>query len=286
MAVKSNRFLNWMIVAVVILLATLPVMVDQFRLEAARWHLAAAANAAGADQGEVVETRLEAASKWVPEIEQLRDYWLFRIKQAIDESPEELVAMVEEAIAKDAGNIMLGIWAADELYARAEFAVAVEVLESSLPPEARASSFQLNQLAYMRALAGIELDIALEDINRALEVYPDSDAMRDTRAWVLFQMGRPQEALEDANFAVESISSSTDSPSWSEWLLRKLEGKRLPTSPDNTLTRREAGNYLWAQGALYYHRARILETLGRTDAAERDYQWLRQRSLPTDGRIY
>jgi hypothetical protein len=52
------------------------------------------------------------------------------------------------------------------------------------------------------------------------------------------------------------------------------------------LTRREAGEILWGQGAVHYHRAKILEALGRTAEAEQEFQWLRDRKLPTDDRLF
>jgi tetratricopeptide (TPR) repeat protein len=204
--------------------------------------------------------------------------------------PGDVSGVIQQAIARNPANYTLGlIYASNQLFESALFAEAVEVMEVSCVGSLRKNPGLLNQLAYFRALASIELDIALRDINEALSSMPDNDALRDTRAWVLFQMGKPLEALPDANFAVESISRPRGegfAEQFLRWLEQILIGRPEPRSSDQVLTRREAGIELWGMGALYFHRARILEALGRVEQAEADFQWLRDHRLPTDSRLY
>jgi tetratricopeptide (TPR) repeat protein len=288
---------NWGIVAATVLLATLPVVGKQYRKEMARWYLAAATNSV-ANNPQDVDGYLQRAQQSVPDIHTLRDYWLFSVKRSIQETPEQTVDVVRQAIQQNGQNWGIGIYAGDVLYNQGDFKAAVDVLELAYDGPLRHNTMALNQLAYFRSLAAIDLDEALEDIEIALGLDPDNAAYRDTRAWVLFQMGKPLEALSDANFAIEALAPADEEPadgvssdwfSWNDWLAwldDSLAGRPEPRAQDRILSRREAGEELWGQGALYYHRARILEALGRIDEAEADYQWLRDHSLPTDDRIY
>ena len=53
----------------------------------------------------------------------------------------------------------------------------------------------LNYLGYMWAEHGKKLDDAFEWIQKALDLEPDSEAILDSMGWVLFQQGKPEEAL-------------------------------------------------------------------------------------------
>ncbi len=55
----------------------------------------------------------------------------------------------------------------------------------------------LNYLAYMWAELGINLETALEYVNRALAHEPENAAYIDTLGWIYFKMGRYDEALEE-----------------------------------------------------------------------------------------
>ncbi|WOD27544.1 tetratricopeptide repeat protein [Alloalcanivorax xenomutans] len=54
----------------------------------------------------------------------------------------------------------------------------------------------LNALGYTWADLGINLDQAHDMISQALEQEPDHPAILDSMGWVLFRLGRPQQALE------------------------------------------------------------------------------------------
>jgi tetratricopeptide (TPR) repeat protein len=61
----------------------------------------------------------------------------------------------------------------------------------------------LNHRAYIRALAGRDLEAALVDINRALAGSgAESAEFLDTRGYILHLLGRQQEAIDDLNAAV------------------------------------------------------------------------------------
>ncbi len=287
-SLKSRTFWNSLIVLCTIGLVVLPVTANLYQTEVARWYLADATNQLDHDSG-AGKSQLDSAAKWVEDITALRDYWLFKAKQAFVSDPESLPRVIKQAVERNISNYVVGDYYSNKLATQSRFAEAVDVLEASCPPALRQETIILNQLAYFRSLAAQELEIALADINKALESLPDNEAMRDTRAWVLFQMGRLDEALADANFVIESVENSSSSAGVVGvalgWLERNLAGPAEARSSDKILTQREAGP-LWTIGTLYYHRAKILEALGRSDEAEADYRWLRERSLPTDDRLF
>ena len=62
-----------------------------------------------------------------------------------------------------------------------------------------------NYLGYMWADKGVHLQESLELIQKALKLEPDNGAYLDSLGWVLFQMGRYQEALPPIQRAVEML---------------------------------------------------------------------------------
>ncbi|GAB4323119.1 MAG: tetratricopeptide repeat protein [Candidatus Zixiibacteriota bacterium] len=65
----------------------------------------------------------------------------------------------------------------------------------------------LNYLGYMYADSGIHLDEALELIERALNVDPTNAAYLDSYGWVLYRLGRLEEAEEQMRLALEQMDS-------------------------------------------------------------------------------
>ncbi len=276
---------TWLIVAGAIALVLMPVLSDLFTDEIARWHLAAATNALQTGREDYAE-QVERATNTTEDIGQLRDYWLYRTYLALEKDPESIPDLVREARSKNSKFASIGVYAAFKLEARSQFDVAVEALEAAFSDRDRKRPQNLNFLAYLRALAGIELDQALEDINQALEHYPEDAAFRDTRAWVLFQMGNPLDALEDAQFAVagtESMVSESPIMKMLSGLEDALSGRsNSEDPPDTPLPESKIDLMVWNVGVMRYHRARILEALGRSDEAEQDFEWLRKHRLPQD----
>ncbi len=283
---KPNRFLNWAIVLAVFALVATPVVLDRFRIELARWHLAAAANAVIVGNTSP-EAHLVRARTMVDDLESLRDYWLFRIKEALISAPQTAPEVLRQAVQADVKNAELTGYLAISLWEIDEFELQIEVLEFGRQYFRTVSTSTLNQLAYARALVSLDLHKALEDINAAIEVAPNKYEIRDTRGWILFKMGKPLEAIEDVDFAIKELEKSEG------WLSRAMTWleQSIPTSaadlpPDAVLTRQEAGETLWGKGALIYHRAKILDALGRADEAQADWQWLKDHNLPQDDRIF
>ena len=68
----------------------------------------------------------------------------------------------------------------------------------------------LNYLAYMWAESGQKLDNALEYVNRALEIVPNSAAYRDTLGWVFYKMKQYDKALIEVTKADELMGSDAE----------------------------------------------------------------------------
>ncbi|RMF37599.1 MAG: hypothetical protein D6753_17300 [Planctomycetota bacterium] len=285
---RNNRTLTILLVLAAVSIVIVPLMGGGIGPEIARWKLAAAANALDRQApAEEVQRLIEEARQWHPEIEKERDYWYVLIWEAIQQGDHALTAQrVLDARRASHRFARLGFYVAQDLARSGEYDMAIQVLEATIESRETTDPEWLNALAYWRALIAKDLDTALADINLALRERPDDPAFRDTRAWVLFQMGRPLEALEDANFAVETFEKlySPLLPLWDrldQWLPRMG-----PTvADDEPLSEAEADPRLWSWGVMRYHRARILEALGRMSEAEKDYEWLRENRLPTDDRL-
>ena len=127
---------------------------------------------------------------------------LINLHQALEEGKKAIPTDRDDA----ANAVMLSYALILDIYERTELreplleitdefiAFLNQYLKDPVPdgalPEAEINNF----LAYCYAQKGENLDEALTLIDDALEEYPESHAMIDTRAWVLYKMGRLEEA--------------------------------------------------------------------------------------------
>ncbi len=272
-------------------------------------------------------------------------YWDVRISQSLEEVSEaKAIETLQEAIEANPGNLELQRYLAEEfaliLDKREDFASTLEAYKLWYGEKHDRTVETLNALAYARALANVELDQALTDINEALGYRPEDPALRDTRAWVYYRMGRYEEAFADADFSVKAVERPSIVNWWEStlnWLQVKTEEAENkaaastsaePQSPENTspqvgnkaevstasdlvddrvtelntsdvappivmldppenyLTRSRTTALTWSIGVLHYHRAVILEKLGRSEEAEVDWKWLEENRLPPDDRLH
>lgn len=180
----------------------------------ARWMLAKAANEF--DRGNVEEAQklLEGAYAKSNEIVTDRDFWrqferieLSNEAGTAELSPtklwEEMIRRIESPSVR--ANAAFEI--STILSNRKQFQAAVNLLNEYLPPIAERKPVQNNQIAYMRALAGSDLEVALDEIERALKAQ-QNESFLDTKAWVLHGLGRNEEALEVIDEALKEIEST------------------------------------------------------------------------------
>ncbi len=128
-----------------------------------------------------------------------------------------------------------------------------------------------NTLAYARALANQNLQQGLKEVERALQMIqghnsPDPmqlSAYLDTRAFLLYRLGRHEEALADMQRALQLFRP------WRESFRRAIQKrKNLPQQARRTLLQ-ELDHHL---AVMVHHRGLILQALGRTDEAKADLE--------------
>lgn len=203
------------IVLAAISLPVVPVFMDYFGpATSARWMLAKAANEF--DRGNVEEAQklLEGAYAKSNEIVTDRDFWrqFERIELSNDAGTAELspTKLWDEMIRR-IDNPSVRSNAAFEISTilsnKKQFQAAVNLLNEHLPAVADRKPFQNNQIAYMRSLAGSDLEVALDEIDRALKSQ-QNESFLDTKAWVLHGLGRNEEALEVIDEALQEIEST------------------------------------------------------------------------------
>jgi tetratricopeptide (TPR) repeat protein len=203
------------IVLAAISLPVVPVFMDYFGPEtSARWMLAKAANEF--DRGNVEEAQklLEGAYAKSNEIVTDRDFWrqFERIELSDEAGTEELspTKLWDEMIRR-IDNPSVRANAAFEISTilsnRRQFQAAVNLLNEHLPPVADRKPVQNNQIAYMRSLTGSDLELALDEVERALKSL-QNESFLDTKAWVLHGLGRNEEALEVIDEALKEMEST------------------------------------------------------------------------------
>jgi tetratricopeptide (TPR) repeat protein len=271
-------------------LVTIPIMVERTPGLKARWALAQAANAVDLGNGDAKKLLYEASKQFEAPKEEL-DYWHVRLKMALKSDSSSVIGILYEAASINMDFRFLSINIAyQEFERRGDFKNALDCLILWYKTDPGPNTItSLNQLAYTRALAKTDLDTALMEINQVLKESPGVWHFLDTRAWILFQSGKLEEALEDANKAVKlSVAELTELESsfWttlSQWV---NGGDRAPTAPDGWLTRQEVDPAVWSVAVVRYHRMKILEALGKSTEAEIDRSWLAARKISADDRLY
>jgi len=219
-----------MILAAAIGLPVGPVIADYFGpATTARWMLAKAANEF--DQGNVVEAQklLEDAYKKSPDIAADRNFLrqLDRVEADNESSAvssfyvdlwEQRIGRIENpAIRSEAAFAISSL-----LSNRKKFDDAARILNVNLPPIEERTAVQNNQMAYMRALAGKELEQALVEIDMAIKT-AENESFLDTKGWVLHRMGRNEEALVVMDKSLAKLTEAWSSNPKLERCLVRIE---------------------------------------------------------------
>jgi tetratricopeptide (TPR) repeat protein len=316
---SSGTFVNRMILAAAIGLPVGPVIADYFGpATTARWMLAKAANEF--DQGNVVEAQklLEDAYKKSPDIAADRNFLrqLDRVEANNESSAvssfyvdlwEQRIGQIENpAIRSEAAFAISSL-----LSNRKKFDDAARILNVNLPPLEERTAVQNNQMAYMRALAGKDLEQALIEIDTAIKT-AENESFLDTKGWVLHRMGRNEEALVVMDKSLAKLTEAwSANPKLERCLVRIEELQAQPAvepaaaEPSNAEPANAesvaAGSVVssrtkgWGVDALLeefpelsrglpetleiyatlrYHRLRICEALGKTQEVAREAAWL------------
>ena len=215
---KNRSLVTRLILIATVALPVVPIAMDYFGPEtSARWMLANAANEF--DRGNVAQAQklLEGAFEKSNEIITDRDFWrqferieLSKEADTADLSPtklwEEMIRRIDNPTVQ--ANAALEI--STILSNRKKFEASAKLLQQYLPEREKRKPLENNQIAYMRALAGIDLEEALADVDKALESQ-QNESFLDTKAWVLHRLGRNEEALEAIDEAMKEIESTWQS---------------------------------------------------------------------------
>lgn len=108
-----------------------------------------------------------------------------------------------------------------------------------------AQAMAYNNRAYNRALARIDIDLAMEDVEHALAIEGNNSAYIDTRGYLYYLQGNMKLALADFNSILDRQPNGMDAP---------------------------AETY----GEIYFHRGLVYRKLNEQKLAEQDFEAARQ----------
>ena len=296
----QNRW-TWTTMAIVLATVAIvfaPVFVPR---EISRWYLAAAANAYRAKDTTLAEHYLARSVAWDPTIVDDGDYWIAQLSNSewndIDERLD-LLAKVIKADPRWAGH---AIDMAAVFVEEGDFEHAIRALKMAYAKQPENGQI-LNSLAYFRSLAGIELEQALKDIQRAIELEGPLPELLDTHAWVLHRLGRDKEALPIINQAVagaEKRLGQTKPPDADDSPTAQLPPEKSSddSQPARGLSKQAVrdeieaaqtrlGQDLWNLAVCRFHRLRIYEALGEPHKGEEDRKWLNDHDVPIVDELY
>jgi len=279
----------WLLLFAVIV----PMALPQIPREVGRWQLAAALNLRSKGEKDAAYDKLANAMKWFPNSPEL---FLQRAEWRLEDGQrDEALADCDKMLETGKDRVDWLIRHAQLLQEMGEFAQAVDdwkkILEFSQRSGIPSLKLALNGLAYAQALAEVELDDALKYVNESLELTqhdPELEkkpqlladnvaAVRDTRGLILHLCGDNEAALEDLDNAVKDVDASLrrDIPAATK-LGRVPSGfVKAARSYPKTMTG-EKQDDAHNVAVFHYHRALILQALGRDDEAQAERATVRQ----------
>jgi tetratricopeptide (TPR) repeat protein len=132
------------------------------------------------------------------------------------------------------------------------------IRDASQAVRLRPSAEMLNERAYTRAIAGLELEKALEDIKQALAEEQDNLNFLDTRGYIYLRRGQYAQALDDLDKAVEMTRKN---PPFAGFPFAGNDPRRR---------RAIARDYQHGLAVMLHHRGEVHEKLGHAELAEKD----------------
>jgi len=290
----------------------------------ARWMLAWAANEYQNGHPDEAETTLRRASELSSELATDPEFWKLKFEFVFNKekpSSESIKKLFDESVSQISRlakpqQPVVAAFVANIFQLNRETDLAIELLESHLPPISQRVANDNNTIAYFRSLAKKKLEIALQEIDSALVADgTQNETFLDTKAWVLHGLKEDAKALPFANEALKKLYSAierlgnvrpADRREFYTWLYSdtfektnkndseidndsggKIIDSNVSTKNISQLNRLETLKlrypYVSQSGideiaktiaALRFHRACILDELGRTEESDRDYAWL------------
>lgn len=184
------------------------------------------------------ETHLKAAQSLAENPGEIRQVYLYSAYLHIEDNQySSAVTDLEKIIAEGKPDAQVYFLSATVQYELSNNTKAIQILENTIS-KGETSAEVYNLLAYLYSLEKKQLARALELIDQSLDLQPDNIAYIDTKAWILYQMGKPKEAK-----------------GWIDRVLPKI----------GALTSEEGAD------EMYYHAGKIYDALGEKESARRFY---------------
>lgn len=272
----------WHLVLVMLVAVFGPCTAVQAPREVGRWKLAQAIKLREAGEKEEAYARLDEALEWYPksmEMRLLRAEWYLE-----DGRREEAIAEADRLLEE--GETSLRVLTAHSTFMQnaGEFAKAVddwkEIVRQSEVSGRPTKATAMNGLAYAQSLANAELDEALDHVNVALEAEPENPAYLDTRGFIYYQQSRAKSGEEATELLNKGLADMDPAVKGMDRVVAQLRGsadaalpekaKRAKRSGPKTLQELESNEETLVRGSavMHYHRALILEALGRQKEAD------------------
>lgn len=258
---RSYGFLKLLVIVGV--LAALAVHFDfaaKFRLAVGQYHAQQAINRVRVQDWDGAIAEVNQALSWNPNSGAL----LFLRAQLHHEKADYQASLtdVEQVLAikpndEQAQRLRSGLYYRLRRHREAA-AAATEMIERRIGD----SADNLNSRAYSRAVGDFELEGALDDIDQALRDRPENASFIDTRGYVLFKLGRNQEALDELNRAIALTEKEREE-------FERRFAKNLVAEAKEEYDRRHKlfDEHL---AVMYHHRGEVHEKLGNADEAKKD----------------
>lgn len=157
---------------------------------------------------------------------------------------------------------------------RGENAEAIQDATAAINNSPATDPSHWNTRAYYRALAGVELNEALEDIQHALKLDRDEPAFLDTRGYVFYKLGNYAEALLDFNKAIQECES----------VQKEFEEQMAQTINPLEIKFFERRIKLLNENlaVMYHHRGETQQQLGNSQEAKDDSEVARKLGYDPD----
>ncbi|AMV32288.1 hypothetical protein VN12_09205 [Pirellula sp. SH-Sr6A] len=303
---EPSRVLRNAILLIAILIPVFPVArVYYWQHALPRWYLAYAANELAAERVDSATRTLDRSIEMDPSIASDLHYWRLRLdlllgqKELPDEKIEEFIAHAFEQLERIESlplRAAVSDWIASRLLQERQAPAAVRIMSHFFPSIAERTPVQNNDLAYARAIARVNLDLASKEIDAALRKTNERNSgFLDTKAWVLHLQGKNQLAQEFSQAAIELLYRDLSAvnrnladafyPDAKIELIRdELEAEGLEKEKTkaaeglkmlSAVTESQVDQQLRMIAVLRHHRASILEALGEEEGAALDRLWLR-----------
>jgi tetratricopeptide (TPR) repeat protein len=152
---------------------------------------------------------------------------------------------------------------------------AIDDLTRAIQLRPKSDHALLNHRAYTRAIANMELEEALADIQHAIDqIAYEEPAYLDTRGYIYYLLDRHEEALQDMDRAVQLASLQR------KRMLQTAAAQRLGNRRRARLERSFNEN----EAVMIYHRGLVHEKLGNHEQARADQERGRQLGFnPAEG---